>query len=326
MQVMCSAENQVGESQHSWLDFSLFAFVDSELEGLYKSYLARRSNSWAVLGIATVAALWAALLHKVVTGVNGDDPIPAIWWAISLLQLLTLGAALLVVVYTPSCHINYRRAAHAGCLIFIMITYQFGWILLFWSRFMTVTAEEKAALQHLQMFVVENLFTSAIWLMVLALSSGQLSDLMLTTLVLFFAMANNHCACASLGWSHITISWSSSFLAVSRVASVLVSDIAGPLIGGHASAPIMSCPVVLGIWQLIGWWIACLTVFVADISRRRAFLRTEEARAHLGPADAAAALKWPFGSATKSRRCVMVVLVLCYASSLIWNTALLFLA
>eukprot|EP00884_Botryococcus_braunii_P006291 jgi/Botrbrau1/15663/Bobra.4_1s0047.1 len=114
------------------------------------------------------------------------------------------------------------------------------------------------------------------------------------------------------------------YLTAARGASVWLSDIAGPLVGGHASDPVLSCPAALGVWEVVGWLVACLTVLVADILRRRAFLRTPEVQAYLGPSYVAGALKWPFATSVKVQRCALGLFVLLYASSLLWNTALHF--
>lgn len=48
-----------------------------------------------------------------------------------------------------------------------------------------------------------------------------------------------------------------------------------------------------------GRWLTCHVFLACELVARRAFLRTEQALAHVGPSNEAAALRWPFGRAWK---------------------------
>lgn len=56
-----------------------------------------------------------------------------------------------------------------------------------------------------------------------------------------------------------------------------------------------SCPEVLALWEVLGSLLAVLVMGMAEIIRRRAFLRTQEVQARLGRRRAAEALHWPWG-------------------------------
>jgi hypothetical protein len=108
-----------------------------------------------------------------------------------------------------------------------------------------------------------------------------------------------------------------------------LSGIHGHFGGGRTAAPALSCPAVLGFWQVLGWLVACLMVFVAELLRWRAFLRSAAATAFLGPAWAASALKWPFQGLQLLQTLVIakfVPMALLYASALVWSASLPFLS
>jgi hypothetical protein len=88
------------------------------------------------------------------------------------------------------------------------------------------------------------------------------------------------------------------------------------------TATIRSCPAAFGLWQVVGSWLACMTVYAADLARRRAFLRTKKAASLLGPQYAAAALRWPFGRTSVVVDCLLLLLLVSLAHCVIWAITL----
>lgn len=209
---------------------------------------------------------------------------------------------------------------NAGVVFCLLITFPVGRVFPIWLKVASAKSGPATLVQDLQMLAAENLFITARLTDQLAFPCGQIPDLLMTTMFMLSAMASNEAVCASPLWGHRMVTMKPVFLAAAETASVWFTDLAGPLWGGHAVSPALSCPAALGVWQVTGWLVACLMGLVSEVLLRRAFLRTPEAQSFLGPAYAAAALKWPFGSSQKCQRCLTGVLALCYLSGLLWNT------
>lgn len=75
--------------------------------------------------------------------------------------------------------------------------------------------------------------------------------------------------------------------------------------------------------QVMGWWVACHLVFVAEIANRQAFLRTTPARNLVGPAHLASALNWPFGRFAKVLDIAFASLAISSCACVIWLAVLL---
>eukprot|EP00884_Botryococcus_braunii_P006292 jgi/Botrbrau1/15664/Bobra.4_1s0048.1 len=313
-----------GENEgHSLLDISVFAFSTPELDTKFKDYDSKRQNTWALLNFAMTLLGLIVLIYKVLVVVSeGDDVSLRFLWS-GLLLFCAASAVTTSMLFKPTFHRMHRRALNTCVVACMIITYPLTRMTLLWMKTLGGKTYSETWLRELETFAVENLFMATSWMNVLSYSSGPVPDLGLLTVYLIRALASNASLCAS-PYGHSLVTMRPAYLAAARGASVSLTDIAGLLVGGHASDPVLSCPAALGVWEVVGWLVACLLVLVADILRRRAFLQTREARAFIGQEYAASAMRWPFASPQKSQRCVMVLLVLLYVSSLLWNTALHF--
>lgn len=314
-------EDTLGSRGQSWLDFSVFAFSTPELENLFRTYNARLVNTWTLINATTVLMGCILFTFKSLRVSRDSKSVPASMWLSGLLNAFATVSLISLLLFRPAFHKMHQRALNTAVTFFFIITYPVNRSMVLLMKFVDGRAHSETWLHEFQLFGLENVFTSTTWMATLACSTGQLPDLALATLFMFRAMASNATLCASPEASNL-VTMRPVYLSAARMTSVWVTDIAGPLVGGHASDPVLSCPAALGIWEVVGWQIACLTVLVTDILRRRAFLRTREVHIYLGPAYLAGALNWPFSSSKQCRRCIMALLVLLYSSSLLWNTAL----
>eukprot|EP00884_Botryococcus_braunii_P000808 jgi/Botrbrau1/10728/Bobra.357_1s0029.1 len=312
-------------SLQSCLGFSPFAFADAELEALYRAYVSKSLNPWMLGCTGTMITGWMLFISKFARAqwepVEFSPPLEL--WLVGLEHIALLGSNLYALLLKPALYTKHQHAIKPLVMLCLMLTFPYGREILLWMR--SASSKSRAsipsALQQLQMFALENVLISTMWFLGLAFSSGPVPDLAILTVSLIPFVASNRAICDSPQWGQSLVSMSPAYLSGAHAASVWVAEVGAPFFGGYSSSRTMSCPAVLGFWALVGWWMACVALSGAEISRRRAFLRTNEALASVGPAYAAAALRWPFESLEKGKRCFMAFLVLCYATSLIWNTA-----
>jgi hypothetical protein len=183
----------------------------------------------------------------------------------------------------------------------------------------------QAWFQQVQSFLVENIHLLGAARLVQSFPMGLIPDLISTNIFMAWLMTGNRhiCALPHLGDNLVTMS--PGLLSATQVASVWLSGVAVPAASIHPASRKLSCPAALGFWQLVGSLLACVNVFVADIFRRRAFLRTPEARARLGRELEAADVSWPFGNRALIEKGVAIGFCLsCLWASVVWNTALTF--
>eukprot|EP00884_Botryococcus_braunii_P006293 jgi/Botrbrau1/15665/Bobra.4_1s0049.1 len=318
-----SSEDRMGNNGQSLPEFSVFAFSEPELEALFKTYYAQRQNTWALLTSAMALLGYLLFIYKVlVVPREGEDDAQLFLWS-EMLLVCAVSSVITLMLFKPTFYRIHRQALNTGVNVCSIIAYPASRMTLLWMKALGGKTHSETWLAELKTFAVENLFIATSWMNVVSFPSGPVPDLVLMTLYLFRALVSNASLCTSpYGSSLVTMR--PAYLATARRASMLLAGIAAPLVGGHASDPVLSCPAALGVWEVVGWLVACLLVLVADILRRRAFLRTGEAQAYIGQEYAASAMRWPFASSQKSQRCVMVLLVLLYGSSLLWNTAFQF--
>jgi hypothetical protein len=236
------------------------------------------------------------------------------------------GGLLYLMLVKPAVHHKHRRAINGGVRLCLALTFRVVWYILLWERAVRPKTGLGSRLRSLHMFVAENMCAPILIQDVLSFPSGQIPDLLLNTLQLLATMHANLSVCAIPRWGHSMLSMSPSLHVVAQACSDWLSGIQGHFGGWLTSAPGLSCPAVLGFWQLLGWLVACLMVFVAELLHRRAFLRSAAAMVFLGPAQAAAALNWPFQGLQLLQTLFIVPVALLYACALLWSASLPFLS
>jgi hypothetical protein len=311
-------------STQSWQDVSLFAFATPELEALFKEYLAISLTSSLSLVCASIIIVgWVVFALKLLTtGAELRDLSPQVYF-IGLLHSSIAAATVGIMLLKPQFYAKFRKVINASAMLIFMATFRSSREMMLWIRFVDSKSAPASLIQLLQSLSVENAYTSTTWLMLLGFSSGQILDVVIATLFLLFELARNKSICASPYWDQRSVTLRPRFLkAAEMVSGLLREGVGGPLLWGPTSGHAFSCPAALGVWQVMGWALACVTVFVADILRRRAFLRTREARNFVGPAYAAVAHRWPFSGTAKVQWCLRGLYILWFSACVIWTTAL----
>jgi hypothetical protein len=328
MQAMPVSAGGHGWDLQSFLSFSTFAFADPELEALFRTYEPKQLTAWMLVCTGTIITGWLLFVIKAPSATEQSGFSPSLeLYGVGLLHVLVLTAHLCAILLTPVFYAKHQRTIKPLLMACIMLTSPFAMETLFWIKFASANrgTPRLSWLQGLHLFASENPLLSTMWYLALGFTSGQVPDLAIFTASLIRYFVCTRSLCESPLWGQSLVSMSPAYLAAAQVASVGVASVGVPYISGYTPGHVMSCPAVLGFWALVGWWVACLAVLLAEVMRRRAFLQTHEALSFLGPAYTAAALQWPFASFEKIMRCYMIFCLLYYSASLIWNTALLFL-
>jgi hypothetical protein len=211
---------------------------------------------------------------------------------------------------------------HVGIMVVFILTFRAARVLMLWMRLGGNKVGVLSTMSWLQAFSVENVYFALIWLITLAYPIGQVPAIVLTTVYMLTEMASNVYICSFPQWADSLVTMSPELLAWTTTASHWLSSIGQPLLIIKDWSTPLSCPAALAFWQLVGWWYACQFIFVADIIRRRAFLRTHAARMHLGRAHEAARLSWPFGWLHMMQTIVVITVALFLSASTIWSIAL----
>jgi hypothetical protein len=317
-QVGSQTGNEGGVPWRSWCDLSIFSFAAPELEALFRSQPPAKTDMCTLLCAAIILMGWVNFALKLLAVPKELVDFPFQMWGVALLHAFMSTAFIVVILFKRAFYVKHRRVMNPVMLSCIGITYRCVRLMLLWMKSVEDTKDSHSWVQQLQRFSAENSYATTAWLLIPGFSTGQLPDLVITTMFLLLELARNQSVCAWRYWE----TTSPAFIATTQEASFWLSQYGAPFLGMQNSSTGFSCQAALGFWQVVGWWVSCVVILVADIWQRRAFLRTPEACAYLGPANAAAVSKWPFGSTTKMQTCMRGFVVLCFAAGLIWNTAL----
>eukprot|EP00884_Botryococcus_braunii_P006492 jgi/Botrbrau1/15844/Bobra.40_1s0028.1 len=309
----------------SWCTFSVFAFANPGLEKEFQQYLTNSTNvsTWVIC--AEVIAAWLMIASKLYSFPKEHGSLPGNW-VTGLLHPLLAVAILGITALMPVFYRNHQRVLKPIFLCCFMVPLQSARGALLWMKYVDVKhGSSQTWFQQVQSFSVENIHLFGAARLVQSFPMGLIPDLISTNIFMALVMTGNRhiCALPHLGDSLVTMS--PGLLSATQVASVWLSGVAVPAPSIHPASRKLSCPAALGFWQLLGSLLACVNVFVADIFRRRAFLRTPEARARLGRELEPADLSWPFGNRPLIEKGVAIGFCLsCLWASVVWNTALNF--
>jgi hypothetical protein len=302
----------------SWCDSSIFSFATPELEALFRRHPPAWTESCTLLCAAIILMGWVNFVLRSFMGPKELVDYAFQLRAVALLHTFMSAAFIFIILFKRAFFVKYRRTMNVVMLSCVGMTYGSVRLMLLGTKLLENRKDTHSWGQQLQRFTAENLYATTSWLFTHGFSLGQVPDLVVVTLFLLLELARNQSVCAALYWENR----SPTFLGAAQEASVLLSQIGAPFLEMQSSSTEFSCKAALGFWQVVGWWATCVAVLVVDIWQRRAFLRTPEACAYLGPANAAAVSKWPLTSTIKMQTIRRGLFVLCFAASLIWNTAL----
>eukprot|EP00884_Botryococcus_braunii_P013292 jgi/Botrbrau1/21964/Bobra.0249s0087.1 len=308
----------------AWLTISIFRFASGELEGLYEHYIASTVNLWTLAHSGHVIMGWIVFTQKLMTAPRKLRAYVPAAWPIAFLHPLQAGILILIILFKPAFYNQHRQALHAGVICVFMTTFRMARAVVLWMRLANAKGVQ-SWMQQLQSFTVENFYFTIMWVLQVAYPVAQVPAIVLATVYMLSEMASNTHLCSLPQWRDnisVIATVSPRVLAWTRTASSWISGLGHPDLAAKAMSMELSCPAALGFWQVVGWWLACHAAFAAEVFRRRAFLRTHAALAHLGPAHLEAAMKWPFGRSSMLLRMIITSLALsCYAS-VFWSIIL----
>lgn len=155
----------------------------------------------------------------------------------------------------------------------------------------------RATCTHVQAFLNENVYLVLMWMRMLAFPTGLALDVAITAATLGVALAGNGPFCAGVAsagngpfYAGVASAGNGLQAATSALATqqepfrssaqraascfLAVLSVLGGIWGSSAPLP-SSCSSLLAFWEVLGWWIACVTVTVREVVCRMAFVRAQ---------------------------------------------------
>lgn len=313
------------QSQLSRLNQSMFKFASPALEAAFETHCCNTVGLWIYGGICNFLLGWAILVPKMLgRGRDRCGLLPSIWppFLLHFLPATTLLAALLFV---PSWYTSHRRKVNLVMIFAFTLNIDFLRRTILWMPLAGAVAPPPAAepsmVQSLQMFANESFFFISMWQVAAIFGNCLPFEFAAVTLGMLLDISGNNRICVSPLLSPSPATISPRFRSAAENASDVMLLWAVPY-HHKRGQPIESCAALFAFWQVLGWFMACLAMLVADVLRRRSFLRTNAARTMLGPDLAAAADTWPFGNIGMISRLVATLIALWFATCLTWAVAL----
>eukprot|EP00884_Botryococcus_braunii_P017084 jgi/Botrbrau1/4059/Bobra.152_3s0015.1 len=308
------------------LRWSILEFESPDLESGYQRHLA--SQRWGyMLAFAPMFLLgWLQIFYCMASDGRGNRfQLPPGFVASSALYLLPTTGLISFMWLCPQMYARHWR----GINVIFMMVHVFSsdgfQTLCLWQRNCT-------ARSWLQVFAVENLYLTIICLRVMIFSTGQACDVLYTVVGLVLAVAGNNALCASplCGPPRVTLSPPIVVLA-HKGCSWLLSVLSA--CGVFAQCPPsgeLSCPAVLGLWQVVGCGLACFLIIVRELMSRRAYLRScMRLRGSSWPPGGATwppgGATWPLSHARTLHNLICALFAVCFAPAVILALALIYL-
>lgn len=313
----------------------MFTFADSQLEAVYQGSLASRIcyYAWNYCGMNLIIG-WTTLLVKVLLAPQAVQDLRPPYFLPVLCNLLPSLVVVILVPLWPTMFKKRWRAINIAVSIFQISTWNYLRPILLWQQLRVVAGSGAGSLQSLVQFQgtsfsIENWYFTCMILRVLVFPTGPASDILLTSFAFVLTILGNPGVCKSPQWMAVParISFSEGNLMIIRkVSFAMWSFLGGPgsSLGQdvifQSSGP-LSCPAMLSFWEVVGWWLTTLLVFVREVLSRRAFLIANASL--LGSGGARKAWLWPWGNVAMVQKCICTFLSICFMSSFLWALALL---
>eukprot|EP00884_Botryococcus_braunii_P003868 jgi/Botrbrau1/13482/Bobra.0082s0078.1 len=300
---------------------SPFAFASGELEADFQTHDARAISllSW-FCALVTVTGYF--VLFAKIAAASGEQRallpdmlLPVLFQFLPTVAVLALGA------FFPSFYAAHKQALHLATHCCILVVFHSTRQLVLWMRMVKGSSLDGSFTKAAQFFSDENLYLSVVWYSVPAFPFGLCGEFAVVLAWLLVNLTGNTGICTSPLWTPDAVTLSSGPVTAVRRVSPWVLEVPAPLYALQAQ-PELSCESNLAFWQILGSWLACLAVCVAEVLRRREFLRTPAAQARLGRQFAAAALRWPFGSSQLGSNCICGLFLLTVGHCLVWAVVL----
>lgn len=295
-------------------------FASPDLERLYQGQVGAAQRNWAIFQYCHTMLGWAMFAVQYCRASREHRallPVGIVLGGLPHLAMTVLFLAALLL--KPLFYQKHRRAIVACNLAYLAVTFRCVRVATLWMHRARVPAGAAGAWsQHLHGFFVENAFFTVMWMLVVAHPLGLVPDLALTTAALLMDLAANRAVCVLGALSDGMVTMSRELAAVPQAASAVLQAATAGTVPHVTTLP---CAATLAFWQSVGWWGTCVAVFAVEVLRRRAFLRSPEALALLGPAHKASAERWPFGNVRKVHAMLAVLLGITYAACFIFAIA-----
>eukprot|EP00884_Botryococcus_braunii_P018263 jgi/Botrbrau1/511/Bobra.110_2s0140.1 len=313
----------------------MFAFADSQLEGLYQAGLASRIcfYAWNYCTMNLIIG-WTALLMKLLLAPVAVQDLRPPYLLPALGNLLPSLAVVLLGPIWPSMFEKHWRVINVAVSIFQISAWNHLRPVMLWQQLQLVESSvpglPQSAIQFKgTSFLIENWYLTCMSLRVAVFPSGFASDILLTSFAFVFTMLGNPGVCKSPQWTAIPtrLSLSDGHLQMIRTASAGMWAILGDpgsspgLDAIFQSTAHLSCPAVLAFWEVVGWWLTTLFVMVREVLSRRAFLKANVSL--LGNGGSRKALLWPLGTVEMLQMCVTAILFTTFMAFILWALALL---
>lgn len=299
------------------LRWSILEFESPEVESGYQRFLA--TQRWGyMLAFAPMFALgWVQIFQCIVTDSQGGQvQIPSGFIASAVLYLLPTAALLAVMSVRPAIYAKHWRWVNVAFMMVHVFSVNGFQQLCLWQR--SCTAEQS----WVQVFAAENLYLTIICLRVMIFSSGLACDIFYTILGLILNFSGNGARCASPLWGPPRVTLSPPIVAVAhKSCSWLLAILSSHGVVVRCPPPAeLSCPAVLGFWQVVGCGLACFLVIAREVMSRRAYLKSRAG--HPGGPRCLAGASWPLSNAKTMHNLIGALLALCVAPAIIWALAL----
>lgn len=302
---------------------SIFQFASPDLEGGYQMYLSKHAGEYLLAFVPMFTIGWLQTLSCVaVSGYRGGFNAPPGF--LHSVALFLTPVVLLMAFYFlhPKAYAQHWRGINVAFMMVHVFSTNSFQMLCMWQQACIAKGiccfGERFSANWFQTSATENAFLCIICLHLFKFSAGQAPDILFSTPGLVLSLASNKSLCESPLWGPERVTLSAPLVSVPQKGSafllaLLVPDsIAGLWL---PKTDRLSCPAVLGFWQVVGWCLACLLIVGREIVSRRAYLKT--AGPHFGPQFSERAAAWPFGNAEMMHKTLCAVFSVCIGSSLI---------
>eukprot|EP00884_Botryococcus_braunii_P015447 jgi/Botrbrau1/2586/Bobra.145_1s0014.1 len=306
-----------------YLSRSMFGFASPDLEAGYQKYLANRIRVYWLLFSPMFCMGWMAVFYRTSASLaGGESSLPAgLMASVVLFFLPTLWVYALICLW-PSYYKSHWRGI--GCLwmtihIFAIVPFQKVCI---WQLVCSAKGlcGEMARESVYKEFAVENFYLTTVFFRIVIFSAGPVPDLLFITLSLFISLSGNGSLCTFIDREWVSLS--APMLSVVQKGSSWLLGMLPPhgFWASQISPAELSCPAVLGFWQVAGWWFGCVLMVLHELRSRKLYLKS--AGSHLGPEMALMAAWWPVGNAKLVHNLICIAFALCSAPLMLWVIAL----
>lgn len=293
-----------------WLLPSSLAFSSPALEQSFQSCIAGPPKWSSFLDMLFILIGWSNCVGTYLSVSSGLRALLSPTWIVSMVQPLSAVIEISLAFLCPTFHSQHRVVIGHFVMVLLILGMPEARAHLLWRDFVREPAPKRTLSQSLRAFAVENMYLSVPWFSILIGDNSRYLGLLMNTVWMLVEVISNRYICGLPYTGSRLVSMSPQVLALVLPATQWVRRLAEPHIGAQLGLETVSCPVALGFWQVVGWWLSCHCIIVVDILRRRAFLRRPAVLQLLSQDHTAAMMAWPFGNGFKVLHLVLMSVIL----------------